>query len=247
MNINDYYPDGAPKIVQVAFERGYGPAMMELNKWAYFHPAPSFSTVILEAIQAVCLSHCENKYCAIMHSRGLVVEGFTVSEIKDLIAFQRLPERIPDRLKWEPVLSRIYHLSRETQIAPRLYATLSETLTEQEVDDVGGVIAFSMLHKYLLERYAKDIRIQDEPILFNTIEYGFELIRFFESFEGREEAVYTLCCLCKAVKTDRVWMPIEHTLPHLPRHCHFSHGFCPACAEKWTDQETSHGNSTTAS
>ena len=71
-----YYPHGAPIIIRVGFEHGYGRALVELNRKVYFNESLHFSAQIMEAIQGIVLSRCENKYCLVMHMRGLIASGF---------------------------------------------------------------------------------------------------------------------------------------------------------------------------
>lgn|GEM_PF-4038477 len=231
--MSKYYPTGAPIIIQVAFKYGFGPAIIELNKKVYFNQSLTFPALFREAIQGLCLSHCENQYCTIMHARGLISEGFTFDEVKHLVAFHRLPDWVPNRRIWEPSLSRISDLFQEPQLASTLYASLSQYLTTNQIEDVGGVIAFSLLHKFLLERYSNEIDISQEPILSQTVDCEFELIKFFTKQDGKLETTYTICCICKAVKGDSCWIPIEQALHELSPKSQFSHGFCESCAEQW--------------
>jgi len=228
-----YYPDGAPIIIQVAFKYGYGPSIIELNKKVYFNDSLSFSPVIREAIQGLWLSHCENQYCTVMHARGLITEGFTLEEVKNLVAFHRLPASVSERNIWEPSLARVYHLAREPLIAPTLYSSLTEYLSDEQLDDVSGVIAFSLLHKFLLERYSSEIRIEEEPILFQTVDCGQELINLLNDQERPAEYMHVICSLCKALKTTSSWMPIEVAINDLKPDCQFSHGLCESCATNW--------------
>ena len=223
--LNHYFPDGAPIIVQVAFKYGYGPALMELNKKVYLNHDLSFSSQIVEAIQALCLSSCKNKYCAVMHSRGLISQGFTLEDAKRLVELQRLPSSVEDRERWEDSLRRVATLFREPQAAPYLRNSLTETNSASEIEDIGGIIAFSWLHKFLLEFYSDEIRIEQEPILFETISCGSELIHFFSQYGDSSRPTFILCCMCKDIKSTDEWLPIEASAsdlapgPHvLPRH-----------------------------
>ncbi|HIG54181.1 MAG TPA: hypothetical protein EYG11_19170 [Candidatus Latescibacteria bacterium] len=51
------------------------------------------SPQIRETIQGLCLSSCENQYGSIMHARGMIEQGFDYEDMKQLVAFQRLPNR----------------------------------------------------------------------------------------------------------------------------------------------------------
>ncbi|CAN0505922.1 unnamed protein product [Discosporangium mesarthrocarpum] len=47
---------------------------------------------------------------------------------------------------------------------------------------------------------------------------------------GRQQTpLFTLCCVCKAIKGQSMWMPIERAINELPPGAVFSHGFCPDC------------------
>ncbi|MEM7234541.1 MAG: hypothetical protein AAF517_20350 [Planctomycetota bacterium] len=227
--LHQSYPSGAPIIIQVAFKYGYGPAIVELNRKVYFNEEPLFSDVIREALQGVILSSCENKYCLAMHMRGLVAEGFSLAEVRTLIDTQTLPERIDDHLRWGTTLRRLSTISREGRVAMHLYDGLRKIHSDEVVDAIGGVVAFSLLHKVLLDLYPDEIRIEEEPILFRTIDCGDELIRAVTEIQGVEHPLYTLCCVCKDVKLESGWIPIERALPQIPSDAAFSHGYCGGC------------------
>jgi hypothetical protein len=156
--------------------------------------------VIREAIQGLCLTSCANKYCAVMHARGLIAEGFSLAEVKRLVESQELPAKVPERGQWEVTLRRVRIIFREPQLAPKLYKTLLAHHSAQEVADIGAVIAFSLLHKFLLEMYSDEILIAEEPILFKTVDCGPELIQYFSHSEREQVPWVTLCCMCKDVK-----------------------------------------------
>lgn len=227
-----YYPNGAPIIIQVAFKHGYGPAIIELNQKVYFNENLSFSPLILEAIQAVCLSSCENDYCTVMHTRGLISLGFELDDVRRLIEYQKLPDSTPDREIWERSLRRIATLFREPELAAYLYDRLREDHDESTVTEIGGVVAFALLHKFLLEFYCAEINIDQEPILFKTIDCGAELIAYFTKMRGKVYPVYTICCSCKDVKVKEGWVAVERVLPHCSADAAFSHGLCPSCGRK---------------
>lgn len=228
-----HYPGGAPIIIQVAFVHGYGEAIVELNKKVYFNEQPLLSPVIREAIQGVCLSSCENQYCVIMHSRGLITEGFTLDDIERLVTRQTLPKFVPDRAEWEHSLRRIATIFREPRPAAHLYKSLAEFHDGEVIEEIGGVIAFSLLHKFLLELYSEEIDIEQEPILFKTIDEPQALISFFMKIEGKDVPTLTLCSLCKDVKSGERWRPIETVLHDIPSDAAFSHGICEKCFERW--------------
>ena len=227
--LDRYYPSGAPIIIQVAFKYGYGPAIVELNKKVYFNEQLSFSPEIREALQGIVLSHCENKYCLVMHMRGLIAAGFTLNEVEALVTRFELPERLPNATKWSATLQRISALCAEPRVAPRLYASLADLHPRSVIDEIGGVVAFSLLHKVLLDLYPSQILIEDEPILFATIDCGEELIQSMTRRGDEEYPLVQLCCVCKAIEARSGWVPIEQALGELERETCFSHGFCPRC------------------
>lgn len=228
-----YYPGGAPLIIQVAFDNGYGPAIIELNKKVYFNDELSFSPAILEAIQCLCLSSCENKYCAIMHARGMITQGFTLEDVQQLVELQRLPEFVAEREKWESSLRRIATLFRQPKVAPFLSKSLEEFHTPEEIEDIAAVVAFSLLHKFLLEFYSEEMDIEREPILFATVDCGSELIQYYTAGVEAGQPLFTLCCMCKDVKGHHGWIPIEQAMEGLPQGTRFSHGICQRCVERW--------------
>ena len=231
--LEQYYPGGAPIIIQVAFKYGYGPAIIELNKKVYFNDQLSLPPLICEAIQGVCLSSCENQYCTIMHARGLITEGFSLDDVKRLVELQQLPEFVLDKAKWEHSLRRIAIIFRETQPAAHLYKTLTEFHSIEVIEEIGGVIALSLLYKFLLELYSDEINIEDEHILFQTVDCPTELITFFSRFRGKSVPTFTLCTLCKDVKSQKGWIPIEMALNTIPPEADFSHGVCNRCFDRW--------------
>ena len=230
--MSKYYPGGAPIIIQVAFKYGYGPAIVELNKKVYFNKNISCSPLIREAIQAVCLSNCENDYCTVMHTRGLSALGLTLDDVKALIEFQRLPTAVEGREIWEPSLRTITTIFREPQLAARLYSGLTKYHDERQLEDIGGIIAFSLLHKFLLEFYSDEIDITQEPILFKTIDCADELIAYFNKNSAKDLPLYSMCCICKDVRGKHGWIPIETALREIPAEATFSHGFCESCVER---------------
>lgn len=227
-----FFPNGAPKIIEVAFKHGYGEAIMDLNKKVYFNDELSFSPIILESIQALCLSSCENEYCAVMHTRGLITHGFSLDEVRHLIEHHRLPTWVEESQTWNPVLRKVSTLFTEPMLASALYVSMEEHLTPRQVADVGGVVAFSLLHKFLLEFYPDEIVIDDEPILFQTVDQGPELISYFRDRLGTMHPMYAICCLCKDVQTADSWTPIERALSKLPPGAVFSHGMCETCGAR---------------
>ncbi|MEM7157480.1 MAG: hypothetical protein AAF799_31850 [Myxococcota bacterium] len=233
-----WYSGGAPIIIQVAFKYGYGPAIVELNQKVYFNENLSFSRALMEAVQCVCLSACENQYCAIMHARGLMTHGFSLEEVKNLAMHQTLPESFEDKSKWEHTLRRVATIFREAQSSAHLYKTLAEFHSPEVIEEIGGIIAFSLLHKFLLELYSDEIQIEDEPSLFATVDQPRELISFFMT-EGDRERVptLTLCTLCKDVKSSQGWVPIESALNDIPADATFSHGLCERCYDRWLSLE----------
>ena len=230
--MSKWYPSGAPKIIQVAFKYGYGTAIVDLNQRVYFDPEPRFSPAIREAIQGLCLSSCANQYCAIMHARGLVAEGFSLNAVKRLVEFQELPDFVEDKTTWEISLRRIAAIFREPGTAERLYASLKELHSDEVIHRIGATVAFSILHKFLLELYSDEIVIEDEPILFQTVDCGTELISYFTEYRQQQTAVYSLCFSCKDLKAADGWLPIERALASLPLEARFSHGVCPRCTER---------------
>ena len=226
--IEVYFPNGAPIIVQVAFARGYGPALMALNEKVYFNADLGLSPLILEAIQCACLSSCDNRYCAIMHARGMVTHGLSLEEVRHFAVSQELPERVPESPRWSAVLRRIHILFRTPEIAPNLYTSLRGMLQPGEQREMEDVIAFALLHKFLLEAFYKEIDIASERILFDTVDCGHELIETFTQ-GPRPRSVLTICCACKDLKTAEGWVPIEHVVARIFDDHVFSHGLCPKC------------------
>ena len=134
------FPERRALIVQVAFARGYGPALMALNEKVYFNADLGLSPLILEAIQCACLSSCDNRYCAIMHARGMVTHGLSLEEVRHFAVSQELPERVPESPRWSAVLRRIHILFRTPEIAPNL-SSLRGVLQPGEQREVEDVIA----------------------------------------------------------------------------------------------------------
>jgi len=231
--LDRHYPGGAPIIIKVGFRHGYGPALVELNRKVYFNDQLAFSREMMEAIQGIVLSHCENEYCLVMHMRGLIAAGFSLEEIEQLVAYHKLPDRVPDSLRWQVTLQRISTLCREPRLAVELYDSLRELHDEHVVDDIAGVVAFSLLHKFLLEAYSAEIVIEEEPILFATIDCGAELIKAMKRHGSRKVPMFTLCCVCKAIKGHSGWMPIERAIAEIPGDTVFSHGFCEECVQQY--------------
>ncbi len=230
--LREYYPDGAPIIIQVAFKYGYGPAIIELNQKVYFNEDLSFPPLIREAIQGVCLSSCKNQYCAVMHARGLITEGFTIADVKQLVDLQRLPDWVPEKEKWEDSLRRIAVIFRESGVASLVYKSLHTINIADEINDIGGAIAFSLLHKFLLEFYDDEIDVNEEPILFQTVECGQELITYFSDAYEKNTPTFIICCICKDLKGEHDWLPIERMLSEIPSNAKFSHGICNRCLKQ---------------
>jgi len=233
VRIEEYYPGGAPIIIQVAFKHGYGPAIVELNKKVYFNDDLSISAPVMEAIQGLCLSSCDNQYCAIMHARGMITAGLTLEEVQRLIELQQLPDSIPNKEPWEHTLRRIAAIFRDPYAAPHLYRSLSEFQDDRTIEEIGGIVAFSLLHKFLLEMYDEEIKIDEEPILFETVDCGSELISFFSKQLDKTVPVYTICSICNDLKGEQGWVPIEKTLSDVPADAIFSHGVCEKCLDRW--------------
>ena len=235
--LDEFYPNGAPIIIQVAFRHGYGPAIVELNRKVYFNDRLSIAPPILEAIQGLCLSSCDNQYCAVMHARGMVAAGFDLEDVKRLVLYQDLPDWVADREKWQHSLRRVAAIFRTPQAAPQLYRSLSEFHPREVIEEIGGIVAFSLLHKFLLEIYSDEIDIKKEPILFRSVDCGAELISFFMQRRGRQLQTFSICSICKDVKSESGWLPVEHALADLPAGAHFSHGICPKCYDRWMAME----------
>ena len=101
-------------------------------------------------------------------------------------------------------------------------------LQPEEQKEVEDIIAFSLLHKFLLEAFYKEIDIASERILFDTVDCGHELIETFTQ-GPKPRSVLTICCACKDVKTSEGWVPIEHVVSRIFDDHVFSHGLCPKC------------------
>ena len=120
----------------------------------------------------------------------------------------------------------------EARLAPRLYESLAELHSPEVIEDIGGVIAFSLLHQVLLDLYSSEIVIEQEPILFRTIDCGEELVRRCTRVDKEEVPIYSLCCLCKDIRVRSGWIPIERVVGEIESDAVFSHGFCERCAER---------------
>ncbi|MCH9672589.1 MAG: hypothetical protein K0U93_14205 [Gammaproteobacteria bacterium] len=228
-----YYPNGLPIVVRVAIEKGYGGPFLDLKSKVMNIPNEVLSPQLIEAIQVLCLSACENQYCTVMHCRGLIALGYSMADVRTLVEFQRLPADTPHRDVWENSLRRIAAAFRGPQIASTLYYSLEEFHTAKEIEAIASAVAFSMFHKFLLEAYTREIDIEAESLLFTAIDCGRELIDYLERTSKQCTNIVALCTICKDIRLETEWIPIERALHSLPADAQFSHAVCDRCVGRW--------------
>ena len=124
-------------------------------------------------------------------------------------------------------------------MAADLYAGLHELHEPHIVEDIEGVLAFALMHKFLLEAFSKEIVIQQEPILYSTIDCAAELISVLVEYSGAQRPLFTICCECKALKGRAGWLPFEQAIGDISSNALFSHGYCESCVEQFEISDAS--------
>jgi hypothetical protein len=223
-----------PRIIEVAFKDGYGRAIVELNKSVYFNDKPTLSPIIREALQALYLCVCENQYCTVMHTRGLITLGFSLDDVKNLIENKSLPKSVPEHMRWESIIRVVPVIANEASVSSKLFDFIRGLCSPEEAREVEATIAFAALHRFLLEAYSDEIQIEEEPILVKTIDCADALIQFINQHAKRNSPIITICSLCKDIKTNEgEWIPIESVIEKLREVPKFSHGVCDSCIPRW--------------
>lgn len=219
-------------LLRVAFEHGYGPSLIPLLERVFLDPEFSLPREVTEAVQVLAHSACQNKYCAVFHATALMSTGFSLEEVQALVERQILPERVEGRERWEPTLRRIVTLFHTPDVAQPLYSQLVRRHKGRERDDLGALLAFCSLDRFVLEFHSGEIDVKLEPIVFEMSPSAPDLIAYFTSEKDKKLPTVALCCMCKDVQTTDGWMPIEQALVHIPGESRFSHGYCPTCTER---------------
>ena len=231
--LDEHFPDGPPSVLlRVAFERGYGPTLMPLVERIFLSGTFGLPPVITEAVQVLAHSTCRNKYCAVFHACGLVRLGFDVDQVQALVERQALPASFADRERWEPTLRRVATLFATPELAGPMYAQLGERHAGQELEELGALLAFCSLDRFVLEFHSGEVDVREEPIVFEMVAEAPELITYFMREDDRQVAIYSICCRCKDVLTTDGWAPVEQALSAIPPDARFSHAYCPACVDR---------------
>ena len=227
-----YFPDGNLSILlRVAFDRGYGPTLMPLVEKIFLSGEFSLPPVITEAVQVLAHSTCQNKYCAVFHAAGLVALGFSLAEVQALVERQTLPDHFPERERWEPTLRRVTTQFHTPELSGALFAQLALHHQAKELEDLGALLAFCSLDRFVLEFHSTEIDVTQESMVFDRVGCARELVQYFTEERGNPVAIFMLCCRCKDVLTSAGWTPIEGALAEIPGDARFSHGYCSACVE----------------
>ncbi len=229
--LRTFFNGFVPHLFQFAHEKGNLDYIMPSFKRVAEDLKVIEDRKIVESILAVGMNHCDNKYCAIMHSFFLTKYGFTNNEVRDVIERQILPNQIKNKVKWEKVL-RITSMMFNSYLLPASsFETIRSILSAAEYDDYCCIIGLAYNLKFFIECYRTEIDIKKESIVIDTPS-GIDLVKYFEEnyFETHLEKrpVFSICCNCKDLKdSEGQWHPVEKFIDQLPQNANFSHGICP--------------------
>lgn len=212
IDINKLFGDKVPIVVTVAFKHGLGTALMELNRSVYLNEKNTIPVSVLESIQGLLMSRCENNYCQMMHTNSLVELGASFDEIKLLIEEARLPLSSQVDSKWQDVLILCFYQFRKKTPDSEIDEGLKSLLSENEYQDLRMLFCFIELHYFILNHFKDEVNIGLESILLGEPERVKKLKTYTSALDnGKTEEVYTLCSVCKDIKQDdNSWMPIEN-------------------------------------
>lgn len=175
---------------------------------------------------------CDNRYCAVFHAVNMVDLGLDPKEVKALIESQQLPSRYSDLKRWEKSLQLIAVQFHSPATANTLFSQLARFHEGQELADLGALIAFCNLDRFILEFFSEEIDLHAEPMIVERASYSDDLVLSFTEIRGEEKPIVTMCSVCKAIQTEDKWLPIEEAIPKIPGNALFSHGYCPPCVEQ---------------
>ena len=231
--LDQYFPDHNLSIIlKVAFENGYAKTLIPLLDRIYFSQTFSIPTIVVEAAQVLAHAICDNRYCAVFHAVNMVDLGLDPKEVKALIERQQLPSRYSDLKRWEKSLQLIAVQFHSPATANTLFAQLAHFHEGQELADLGALIAFCNLDRFILEFFSEEIDLHAEPMIIERASYSDDLVLSFTEIRGEEKPIVTMCSVCKAIQTEDKWLPIEEAIPKIPGNALFSHGYCPPCLEQ---------------
>ena len=230
--LDQYFPDHDLSIIlKVAFENGYAKTLVPLLDRVYFNQTFSIPPIIVDAAQVLAHAICDNNYCAVFHSVNMVDLGFDPGEVKTLIQSQQLPSRYTDLKRWEETLQLIAVQFQSPSTANALFSKLAHLHKGQELSDLGALIAFCNLDRFILEFFSDEIDLHAEPMIVERAAYSDDLVLSFTQIHGEEKPIVGMCSVCKAIETKHAWLAIEEAIPKIPGNALFSHGYCPSCLE----------------
>lgn len=228
------YPSGIPQIVDIAVRHGYGVPFLELKRLVAEESEQSIPVAVCEAIRAVCLSRCENEYCLVMHSVGLVLEGFSLAELKALVEFHQLPAFVPRREDWERTIKLISAAFENETLTGTLRHSLRELHDEKTIELLAHVSAFAHFHRFLMQCFGDEFDVRTEPRVLALGAEAESLLAFASTAKFAERPIVTICSMCKDVRTPQGWVPIERMIGEIPGQAQFSHGLCERCLDRLT-------------
>ncbi len=237
---DEMFPDEELTIIlRVALEKGYGPTLLPLLKEIYMSDAFNIPNVVVEAIQVLAHAQCENQYCAVFHAVNLIDLGFSEQELLEFVNTQQLPERFGDLGGFRNSLRLIAAQFNSPALAKQLNSQLKKLHTDSEMADLGTLLAFCHLDRFILEFFSDEIDVDSEPMITERPSFTESIKVTLGKFQDIESPIVTLCSVCKSVKTEEQehWIPIETAIPQIPITALFSHGYCPTCLNQTLEDE----------
>ena len=186
--LDQYFPDHNLSIIlKVAFENGYAKTLIPLLDRIYFSQTFSIPTIVVEAAQVLAHAICDNRYCAVFHAVNMVDLGLDPKEVKALIERQQLPSRYSDLKRWEKSLQLIAVQFHSPATANTLFSQLARFHEGQELADLGALIAFCNLDRFILEFFSEEIDLHAEPMIVERASYSDDLVLSFTEIRGEEK------------------------------------------------------------
>ena len=226
------YPDQNMSALQrAAFKHGYAKSLWSLID-RMDRPDFSIPMIITEAVQVLAHSICDNRYCAVFHSFNMIDLGYNEAEVLTILETQQLPERDQVLKRWETTLRLLAVHFQAPSTSNSLFAQLARHHNDQELEDLGVLIAYCNLDRFILEYFSDEIDLRSEPRIVKRASFTNDLLMSFTTFQGKKKPIVTLCSLCKSVQTEQGWIVIEEAIPKIPGNALFSHGYCPPCLQQ---------------
>lgn len=232
------FPDADYSIIfRVALDNGYAPTLLPLLDKIYLSENFSIPDIVMEGIQVLAHAQCENQYCAVFHAVNLMEMGFSEGELIELVNTQAIPERYRELATWQGTLRLVATQFNSPSLAKQLNAQLKKIHTEQELSDLGILLAFCHLDRFVLEYFSDEIELTNEPMITERSSFTETIALKLAEFQGSKAPVVTICSVCKSIKTEDGWISIETAIPQIPVTAFFSHGLCPPCLDQSLREE----------